>query len=460
LAGLGLAAAVLAGLVGCASTSPQVDNACAVTPSPLVSLPAGGDCDKCRDLLLPGRAVPHSRTAYTIWSNLPEVFCSPGVFYSTVGTLPPDSNGNPSASMRKQVRDQSFAAVNDAFDIFLFHTIHGCADAGPRRIVVYVRNVGTALAILYPRQILISDGVVGQAHEMESTVGRRVLEDDWDRPIFATAIEPGDGAVVAYSKQFGMQEDGPDSSRNVNCFGRVRVRMDERTASRLDVYVIALEAAPVEENASRAEALLDQTALSGEKHIDFNTRPSGCQVRRATGVFRSFVWRNDPFLIDADALSPEGLVFPMALWDLVTEGCPDARQTVDLLLHPEYTRSDTIGNYMVDYRIQIQLVNRNSVEFRRVDLRFGKSDADIGIAWRVANVEALLSDSDIDVQPVRTGWAGPKQDGMTRSFLEFDGGPITLRPCETRSVGLHFLVLGNSSLPFDLRVVPVSAAGP
>lgn len=453
------------------SVSPATAANASSAPTPLIPLVAGGGCDKCRDTLLPGRVVPLPDTAYTIWSDLPEVFCSTGLLYATVDTLPPDPNGNPPEPMRRQIRDDSFTGIDGSFDVFLFHTIYGCGDPAPRRIVLYVRNEGSHSVILQPQQIIVTDGLIGTVHEMEGGLGRRAMEDDWDVMIPSVDVPSGTGAVVAWSKQFGMKEDGPDSSRSVNCFGRVRVRVDNRRGANaspnLVAYLVAIDGAPIEESAARAEALLGQSAVSGEKHIDFTTRPSGCQVRRATGLFRSFEWRNDPMVLDADALTATGVVFPMALWKYVTPGCPAARQTADLLLHPEYTRTDTIGNYMVDYRVRLRLINRNATSPRTVDVRFGKSDADIGLAWRVAtggtstntfgaSAPDAAVDAAVDAQPVRTGWAGPKQAGMTRSFLESDGGPIKLAPGEVREVALRFMVLGNSSLPFDVRVEPVA----
>ncbi len=432
---------------------------CGMTPTTLETLVPTQECDKCLDTLLPGSALVHPATKYTIWSDLPEVFCSPGVLYTTVSPLPPDPDGSPSLEMRTQEGAESFGGIDGSFDVFLFHTVYHCEDREPRRVVVYVRNEGGGEITIHPKQVIRTEGTIGRVHEMEGTLARRVMEENWDTPIFSTMISPGEGQVVAYSKRFAMPSDGPDASTNTNCFGFARAEVINPDAyqhpTKLQVYVVGIEAGPVEDMASAAEALLNQAAKSGEQYIDFTTRPSGCQVRRATGVFRSFTWQSERVDIDARLLGEEGITFPMALWDHVTQGCPGASQTVPLILHPPYNRDDTIGNYMVQCQVLLRLFNGDPGGPRTVDVRFGKKDADVGLAWRAAVRDPdTAEDFSWEALPVRLGWAGPKQDEMTRSFLGYEGGPITLAPCEVRDVYIQFMIQGNSSLPFDLKVVP------
>ncbi len=447
--------------LGILNARPAAAAVCDTTPtsSSLRAIFPTVDCDKCRGYALPGRLTPHPEMKYSIWSDLPEVFCSTGVLYATTAELPAAETGALPREMRLQTGDPDFRAIDDSFEVFLFHTIHHCKPASPaRRIVIYVRNEGEGPVDLYPRQIISTEGRIGTEHQMESELGRRLVAGEWDTPIASARIEPGRGGIAAYSRRFGDSSNGPDSSSGQNCFGTARVRVVNPEASarptRLHVFVMAIEAAPLEETLARAEAALAQGAVSGDTVVDMTTPPSGCQVRRATGVFPSFVWRNHPLTLDAAALPPQGLSFLMANWEQGSRGCPETRQTAFLLRHPPYTRPDSIGNYHVDNRLRLRLVNRDAQRPSFVDLRFGKHDADIGLAWRIATEAGEISDEALDQRPVRTGWAGPKQAALSRSFLAEDGGVIALAPCETREIALRLLVLGNSSLPYEIFVVP------
>ncbi len=476
----------LAGLIGCATTPPSSApgtkasagakaspgerlSGCVEAATPFVAMQKSKECDKCKGLLLPGRAEPISEFPYTIWSDLPEVFCSSGVLYTTWPQLPAPPSGPPPEPMRLQTSPTGWTFVDGSFQLFLWHTVYHCQPASPpKRVVIYARNDGAVPVEIAPAQILLTDGTIGTTHEMESTLGRRVLENAWDRPLETVTIAPGKGGVIGYSKRFADSADGPDQSINQNCLGmfRAEVKASEggkkgasvaKGKPQLTVYVVAIDAAPPAENQARAEALLNQGAVSGDTIIDMTTPPSGCQVRRQTGVFPSFVWRSAPVVIDAARLTPQGLSFLTAAWEQATLGCLEARQTATMLLHPPYTRPDTIGNYMVDYRVTLKVVNSDPVNKRGFDVRFGKDDADIGLAWRVAVGAEAASDAEVDARPVRTGWSGPKQASPSRSFLAEDGGPIILNPCQSRVITVHFLVLGNSSLPFDITLTPVAA---
>jgi hypothetical protein len=417
------------------------------------------ECDKCQGYVLPGRVVPSPYSEYTLWSDLPEVFCSNGVLYANTPVLPSHPEGDVPEAMLVQEQKEGFQYIDGSFDVFLFHTVYHCRPKSPsKRIAVYVRNDGDAPVVLEPKQIISTDGEIGRVHQMESDINRRIMEDRWDRPIDLVKIEPGQGAVVAYSKRFAAEKDGPDSSTSTNCFGFVRTELVgegvEGLAPRLTVFVVAVDARPVPALQKQVEEVLDLGALSGDTVVDMTTPPSGCQVRRATGVFRSYVWESRPVMLDVSKIEEQKeMAFLMAAWENGTRSCPGARQTADLLIHPPYTRPDTIGNYMVDHIVRLTLDNPSETKPRTVDLRFRKEDADVGLAWRtLVKAGGPVEDIVLLQQPVVTGWAGPKQEDVSRSFLAEGQGLITIPPGEQKSVGLHFQVIGNSSLPFDLVV--------
>jgi len=144
------------------------------------------------------------------------------------------------------------------------------------------------------------------------------------------------------------------------------------------------------------------------------------------------------------------------LSQIQANSCPDGRQTVPLALHPGFAHGDTIGNYQVDYRIHLHLVNSSQTSPRAFDLEFGRSGADLGLAWRVLTASSPPTDEQLDATPAFTEWAGPFQSNgqLYDSLLDPIGGSITLPPCGEVHLALRFTVLGNSSLPFQLRVVP------
>lgn len=454
---------VAASLLTCAMASAQV---CSETPTNLTTLNAVSGCSQCTNVQLPGSvSTTGAGSTYTLISDLPEVFCTPGVLYASVPVLPPDINSNPPLSLRTQTNPgNSFQYIDNSFDVFLFHTVSSCSPSNPdKRIVIYVHNAGTGAVTVNPKQIMINDGIIGTVHQMESNLGQRELQDNWDTPFAAgVAIPAGTGKVVAYSKRFASTANNSDQSTNLNCFGRVRATVTNPTAAfdptRLQVYVIAIDGANVSQNDSRALALLNQGARSGEGSIDINTAPSGCQVRRATGVHPTFTWRTSPVTIDVANISASApLKFQMAMWDLSSGNCPTASQTQDMSLYPGYTRGDTIGNYHVEYYTRFRIINRDTFAARTFDLTFGKTNADVGLAYQVLTGSSQPTDAALKGAPVRTKWAGPNQSATTASLLALDGGQITLNPCEAREIAVRFLVLGNASLPFTLNVERVGA---
>lgn len=429
---------------------------CAEDPAPPTPLGSPAGCDHCLNFLLPGVLAPLGETRYYLESDLPEKLLSTGVLYATTPVLPADAAGNPALSMRTQIASGGFTTIDDDFDVFLWHTSSPGDGSQPRRIVVYVRNDGADPVELAPAQVMITDGSI---NVMGANLATRVLAEDWDHPVGPLVLAAGAGEVVAYSKRFSATSNNADQSANVNCFGRVRVAVDSAAGGAnppaLTVFIVAIDAAPLAQNKSRAEALLGTGATSGDP-FDLNVPPSGCANRRAVGVMDAFVWRNQATTLDAAALSGDGVRYRMAISALNAQSCPAGRQTQDLVLRPGFVRPDSVGNYMKDYRVTLRLINTDPQVTRGLDLGFTQTGAMVGLAWRVLVGPTPPSDAEVDAQPVRTGWAGASASLLERSLLESDGGALLLAPCTEQYVTLHFLVLGNSSLPFDIHVAPLA----
>lgn len=432
---------------------------CKITPSVLQPLSSTAECNQCKHHFLPGIPIPSPYAKYAIHSDLPEILKTPGVAYATVPVLPPFTlnDGTPVTQEMRTQDNNGFETIDGPFEVFLFHISTPSDGSAPRRMVVYVENAGTRRTTLRGKQVIVTDGIIGTVHEMESTLGRRVLEEDWDTPVDKLILGGGEGGVIAYSKVFSAPSNGRDSSANVNCFGLARVDIDERRPADLNVYVVAIPGdVEPRDMADAAKALLNQGAQSGETYLDLNTKPEGCQLRRACGVFEAFIWQGQPLTMDSVALAEEPVKFQMALPEIQSAGCENARQTVDLLLSQKSNRPDTVGNYMVEYRVPLRLINKSEEKIYKVDLRFGKPDADIGLGWKVYEGDIPATEDQMAALPVRTGWAGPKQDtdmfSDERSFLETDG-PILIPPCGVKWVELRFMVLGNSSLPFQIGML-------
>jgi len=433
-------------------------------PIPAPALASGsGSCSLCNDYILPGAVEPHPDTAYYIHSDLPEAFGSTGVLYATTPVLPASATNPLPLNVRTQVNN-GFTSIDDDFDAFLFHISQPGDGTQVRRMTVYVRNDGTGPVTINPKQLMITDGVVGDVHEMESNLGRRAMNNEWDTPITSVTLQPGQGNIIAYSKQFPGFPNGSDRSANVNCFARVRANVNNpnpaANPTRLTVYVVAINAAPISENRTRAEALLNVAAQNNETGLDLTRPPQGCELSRACGVVRTFQWRSDLVEIDAASLPANGYSFSMALPRVQTTACPTLRQTADMTLRPGFAPPDTVGNYMIDYRVHFRVINRDSTAPRAVDLQFSKSGADIGLAYKIGVSNTGLSDSALDAIPAVTSWAGPNQSAISKSFLGAQGGSVTVPSCGERHIDLRFQVLGNASLPFSLQVLPSTNVQP
>lgn len=424
--------------------------------SPFLPLTGTDECHRCTHLLMAGERRS-SGPKWNIHSDLPEVFLQPGVLYSTAPKLPPFkmADGEPVPDAMLVQENHGFTTIDDDFEVFLFHITQPGGGRSPRRLVVHAQNNGAEPITLNPRQVFISDGIIAAVHEIENTLGRRTMAEEWDRPLDTVTIAPGAGAIVAYSKQFGSGVNGPDQSANVNCFGIAAAEVLGDKAANLVVRTIAVPADPdLRQLNALAERLIAVGADSGEQVIDLSSPPSGCQLRRATGVFENFAWHADPLRFDVADLPGGHAIFQMALPATQSASCPAAQQTGPMLLHPPASRPDTVGNYMLDYFVPLEISNKGA-EPRRVDLRFGKEDADIGLGWQILTGASAPTEEALLREPVRTEWAGPKQrkdlPDNTRSFVGTEG--LSLEPGTTCHVLLRFRILGNSSVPFQFHLV-------
>jgi hypothetical protein len=444
--------------------------------SELQRLSSTEPCNHCEGTLLPGRTYQYPETKWGIISDLPESFGSYGVLYSTRDVLP-DNGG--SEELRHQRKLPNFKTIDGGFDVFFFHLSRMTTGS---RIVVYVKNKGQETVTLEPSQVIKSEGTIGSEHQFESDLANRVRHLQWDvytnsrsshgsaatypeisfgpskkdsgQVVMELSIPPGQGRVIAYGKQFGNVENGPEASHNVNCFGYARAMVKQPSSSTdLEVSVIAIPAGARDQMQAEAERLFDTGARSTDQ-VPMDKEQEGCALGRAVGVYPNFYWENEPLTLDVTRLDDSGVTFPMGLPEIQTHGCADARQTTDLVLRPGYTRQDTIGNYMIPYLVQATLVNPGN-EPTAVDLFFSKTGADIGLAY---NIQVTANDTGGHMKDtaVRSLWAGPKQSTLSKSLLP-DGVPITLAAGEKRYVQLQFMICGNSSLPFDLGFKRVPA---
>ena len=461
--------------------------------TPLVELKSANRCDRCAGFLLPGKIEPSPETVYRIDSDLPEIFLSTGVLYSTRAVLPEflTKDGKPVPREMREQRNSGFAGIDGAFEVFVYHMSNpGLGeDAGvrERRIVVYAKNVGTQAEVLRPRQIMEASGTMAKADGPESRLAYRVLEDRWERMMDSVRVEPGKGAVIAWTPRLSVKgAKGTDETSSDFVTGLVRVDVGEASAAEdgdsakpvpppplpqgektpgganFEISVIAIDGATKEaEFGAAAELVIEKGARSGEGEMDLTIVPPECHVRRVVGVSKNFLWRSENVRIDVGALDSRGISFLMAAPGIQTKACPEAKQTQDLLLSPGYVHAETIGNYMQEYMITLTLVNA-SEEVKRVDVRFGKQDADVGVAWEVdvgdkpATREALMG------YPTLVEWAGAwRKDDLpdnTRSFFMSDRARNEAQWIEVpakgeKTVTIRMMPVGTSSLPFEIRVV-------
>lgn len=409
-------------------------------------------CSLCADWELPGTHVPHPDSEYYIISDVPEKFGTEGILYSTREQMPEQSASYPPAPYDTQISTGGFQYIDDDFDVFMFHITSPGDGSRPRRIVVYAENVGTNPVDISPMQVLVTDGVVGTVHEMESNLGSRFIDGDFDDfgiPDTVT-IQPGGGEVIGFSKKFGLFPSGTYTSQNVNCFGRLRGLVDG-TDPQLHISIVALDTTSADVAPNLTQIKNDTATLVNgnvgaqelEDLFDFDNNPPGCALRRSTGVFPHRVWQSDSYVHDVKGIGGVRR-FSMGLDDLRTAGCPGLDQAVDALRYPRFLRDESIGNYMTDHEIRIDVVNTGT-EVYPFDINFGKTGADIGLVYQLAWEESIPP-----ATPAQTGWAGPFQSETKRSFLT--GGPRMINPGERVPLRIRFQILGNSSTPFSIEI--------
>jgi hypothetical protein len=477
----------------------------AVAPAgvtPLIPLAASGDadpCSRCTGYLLPGAVQPHPRLKYRIDSDLPEIFLSTGTLYTTAPVLPEflTKAGQPVSESQRRQRNGGFTTIDGDFEVFVYHMSNpgvGASAGEPRqrRVVVYVKNTGRSDVTVSPRQIMESAGTMARADGPESRLSRRMLADEYDRPVAPLTLAPGGEGVIGYSPRLSTK-DGSDADASPSDFFNGMVQAEVKAANgrpSLEVSVVAIDAAvPAAEFAKAAAAAAVRGAHSGEGGMDLQIPPPQCHIRRVVGVMPGFIWKSEPVVVDMSALprsakaelsdepmteerrkrsagSVPGIAFLMAAPAEQTRSCPLARQTADMLLHPGYVHADTVGNYQVEYFVTLTLVNPSDTP-RHVDLRFGKQDADVGLAWQVVTGDGPASAAELAAAPIQLQWAGGwRKDDLpdnTRSLFApaagIPGEPsvtaaITLEPRSARTVSLRLMPVGTSSLPFFLYVVP------
>jgi hypothetical protein len=454
--------------------------------TPLTPLSGTDPCTRCFGYLLPGRAEPNPDATYRIDSDLPEMLMSTGVLYSTAPVIPEflTKAGEPVIESQRRQRNLGFTTIDDRFEVFVYHLNYEGQAPRSRRVLVHARNMGDAPVTIKPRQIMESRGVMAKADGPESRMSVRMLADRWDRPMERVTIPPGEGRVIGWSPRLSVP-DAPaedlDVSNSDFFTGMVQGEFEHDASTNgkpsLEVAVVAIDAAVPREGFDRAcVETMARGAQSGEEGMDLQIPPPQCHVRRVGGVSRSFLWRSEEMVIDVTNLpkdskpfGPAGLSFLMAAPAVQTRDCPQARQTGDMLLHPGYVHPDTIGNYQVEYLVTLTLVNpATSGNAALVDLRFGKHDADVGLAWQFQMGKSPATREQLMSRPRFVQWAGPwRKDDLaddTRSFFAPVKGlveepaiesPVALVPGERTTVTLRFMPVGTSSLPFHIHVVPV-----
>lgn len=447
----------------------------AATPTPLVPLQSDDKCSRCTGYLMPGKIVQSPETVWRIDSDLPEIFLSRGVLYATVPTLPPflTKEGVPVSPAMRQQRNAGFKAIDGSFEVFLYHMSNPGEEPRSRRVVVYARNVGSEPVTITPRQIMEVIGEeptrkMAKIDGPEGRLGVRQLGEKWDQVVQTVVIPAGQGAAIGWSPRLSKSGD-VDATTSDFFTGTVRADVAMKAAGKpaLEVYVVGVGSdVPVEGLGAACEALLETGAHSGEGSMDLNIPPPECHVRRVVGVSRNFLWESDNVVIDAAGLDASGVAFQMAAPKVQTVGCEQARQTQDLVLHPPYVHPDTVGNYMQEYMVTLTLSNPGTTP-RTVDVRFGKQDADIGLAWQVAVADTPTPRDAMKALPIVTEWAGgwrtDDRPDNTRSFFvkapgTIEAAPLVLEGGATKTVTLRFFPLASSSLPF--QIVVANAGGP
>ena len=413
-------------------------------------------CSKCGGYQLAGHLIQSPRADYRIDSDLPEIYTTNGVLYSTAPVLPPmktmDGVDIPEAMRRQQ--NAGFTAIDGSFEVFLYHLSQNHAKGETRRIVVYAKNVGTGAAIVAPQQAIFHGPNAGQPGSVESRLGEAVMTEHWQpTAVEPVEIAPGTGAVVGYTKTIGAAEEGPDTSKAVFVTGTVRAAVSGNNP-KLQVSVVAIPGdTPRGLFGAAAAMLLGVGAQSGEGNMDMLIPPPECHVRRVVGTAKNMMWQSDPVTLDVATLPAEGIPFQMALPKVQSVGCEAARQTADLLLHPPYVHPDSVGNFQMEYLVTLALANSGKAP-HNADLRFGKEDQRVGLAWQLVAASEATPLEALEEQPVSIGWAGKGTEGLVAPAYDASmlKAPLTIAPGAKQVVTVRLMVLGTSSLPYQLWV--------
>lgn len=449
-----------------------------------MAMQTGGPCDRCLGETLPGRVEWLPDCRYRIDSDLPEMFTSSGVLYTTRTVLPPfrTKDGLAVSLEQRTQRNLGFSGIDDSFEVFLYHLNYAGVDSRDRKIVVYAHNPDQTAALIRVKSMIEAQGVMATADGPESRLAVRSLESDWDESK-SLEIPGGHGRVIARTPTLSdPKADTSDPDRTSGDFvtGLVRGEVATPGANKLELSVIAIPAnTPMERIDEVAASMLETGAMSAEE-MDLNIAPPECHVRRVSGVSRHFLWRGEPRRIDVSTLGSQGLVwrnskgesksgpsgiaFLMAAPRVQTENCPQSRQTIDMLMHPGYVHPETIGNYQTEYLVTFILENPSDRE-RLVDVRFGKFDADIGLAWQYEIGEGVKTRDELRAKRAQVQWAGAwRNDDLpddTRSFFDSTelgvaakAGAVAIPAKSARTVSLRFVPVGTSSMPFMLFIVP------
>lgn len=434
--------------------------------TPLVRLQGDDACTRCKGWLLPGAPVDRADLPLRVDSDLPELFRGEGVLYATTTMLPPfaakDGKAVPTA-LRAQ-RNNGWLGMDASCEVFLYHFLRDDPAARrPVRIVVYAKNHGLGTLRLAPSIAVATDGGFAAPDGPEVALGAAALAGRYERGREPVELAPNAAQAVAWTPRLGMDAAGADATTSTFVNALLRLDAADRDGAKplYDVHVVAVDAGvPLEALDAACQRLLGQGSRSQET-MDLSIPPPPCHVRRVAGVSRNFLWRGGA-TIDASALPDEGLSFLMGAPAVQTNACPQARQTRGMLLHPGYVHPETIGNYLVEHELEFVFANPGDKAVA-LDLRFGKDDADIGLAWQIAAGSAPAEPAALRASPVRSGWAGKTcKDDLpddTRSLLPGAvaggadaAGILLLAPGERRTVSLRLVPLPSSSMPWTLKV--------
>jgi hypothetical protein len=435
-----------------------------ITTPALRHLSSTDPCHRCTERLLPGESQPHPAGRFRIDSDLPEIFETTGVLYTTRPILPPfeTAAGVPVPLAQRTQINRQFPGLHTGFELYLYHLSQKALPGEIRRVVVLMRNLGAEPVRLEARDTILHGPNAGVATSVESRLARSVLAESWIRTHGSVEVAPGEAEVVSWSKSLNGPTDNDEMSTARFLTGTVwcTIETPGQTPPDVELSVIAIDGRAMDRESMRRAALsaYGQGAKSGETAIDFLTTGTGCEVRRVSGVSPWTIWNGHPMHIDVSTLPTSGgLPFKMAMFASQSRGCEAARQSVDLVLYPPYAEPDSVGNYMMETLVSFRLVNPTN-QPRSIDVLAGKDDAPIGLAVQVLAGPEPASRDQLRQQPVHVVWAGPRRSKAGPPYhLEYLLGehpPVQVPPHSQISLNLRLMVVGSSSLPYVLVLAP------